>query len=134
MKSLPGSSRRPTYTGRGALIGEAARRCVLTARAIRLYEQIGLVSFDRDDAGIRYFDQAALQRLEYIAEMRRAGLALKDIALLIETELAQGVAARDQLAMAICHEKLEGLDTARARLAEMIDSLRGAATSASRAA
>lgn len=112
--------------GRGALISEAARRCGLTHRAIRLYEQIGLISSERDDCGVRYFDGAALQRLRYIARARQAGLGLKDIAQLMEVEQLQGVAARDRLAMDLCGERLKALDAAKAGLTCMIETLRAA--------
>ena len=48
----------------------------LTPRAVRFYEQRGLVSPDRDSHGRRLYSAEAFARLEVIAEARRANLSL----------------------------------------------------------
>lgn len=63
------------YVGMGlvtALVG-------LTARAIRLYEERGLVQAVRGRGGRRLYDAKARGRLQAIATLRRLGMGLFDI-------------------------------------------------------
>ena len=57
----------------------AMRLFGLTARALRFYEEKGLVEARRDRLNARYYDPAARQRLEWIARLRKAGVSLPDI-------------------------------------------------------
>lgn len=51
----------------------------LTPRAIRFYEERGLVESGRDMFNRRLYDMPARERLRAIAELRRAGLGLEEI-------------------------------------------------------
>jgi DNA-binding transcriptional MerR regulator len=51
----------------------------LTARALRLYEDEGLISAHRDRQNARQYDLTARRRLSWIAPLRRAGVSLADI-------------------------------------------------------
>jgi MerR family Zn(II)-responsive transcriptional regulator of zntA len=51
----------------------------LTPRAIRYYEEQGLVEASRNRQNARCFDAAARVQLELIARLRRAGVSLKEI-------------------------------------------------------
>lgn len=57
----------------------AMRLFGLTARALRFYEEKGLVEARRDRLNARYYDPAARGRLEWIARLRKAGISLPDI-------------------------------------------------------
>lgn len=57
----------------------AMRLFGLTARALRFYEEKGLVEARRDRLNARYYDPVARQRLEWIARLRKAGVSLPDI-------------------------------------------------------
>lgn len=57
----------------------AMRLFGLTARALRFYEEKGLVEARRDRLNARYYDPAARQRLEWISRLRKAGVSLPDI-------------------------------------------------------
>lgn len=57
----------------------AMRLFGLTARALRFYEEKGLVEARRDRLNARYYDPVARGRLEWIARLRRAGVSLPDI-------------------------------------------------------
>ncbi|MBU1374674.1 MAG: MerR family transcriptional regulator [Alphaproteobacteria bacterium] len=57
----------------------AMRLFGLTARALRFYEEKGLVEARRDRLNARYYDPIARQRLEWIARLRKAGVSLPDI-------------------------------------------------------
>ena len=67
-------------------IGEAMRLYGLTARAIRFYEEKGLVEPRRDRLNVRFFDGVARRRLGWIAQLRKAGVPLGDIAEVLEAE------------------------------------------------
>jgi len=54
-----------------------ARTFGLTARALRYYEQIGLIEADRDPLNRRIFGPVARARLEVICPLSRAGVPLE---------------------------------------------------------
>lgn len=62
-----------------ATITELGQLFGLSARAIRFYEERGLVEARRDRLNRRRYDRRARTRLQVIAQFRRAGLALDDI-------------------------------------------------------
>jgi len=78
-------------------IGRAARLTGLTIRAIRFYEQRGLIEGQRDARDIRTFDAADLERLGQIAELRAIGVSLDDIAALAEADALPGGGSPDRL-------------------------------------
>lgn len=61
-------------------LGGAMRLFGLSARALRLYVEKGLVNARRDRLNRRCSDMAARRRLTWISVLRRAGLSLQDIA------------------------------------------------------
>lgn len=81
-------------------IGEACRLFGFTPRALRLYDERGLVRAQRDYLNHRYYDQAGRERLAWIAQLRRARISLPDIRSVLEAEAAHGGgwdAAREKL-------------------------------------
>ncbi|MBI1197273.1 MAG: MerR family transcriptional regulator [Phenylobacterium sp.] len=64
----------------------AMRLFGLTARALRFYEEKGLIEARRDRLNARYYDVAARRRLEWIARLRKAGVSLPDIEDVLEAE------------------------------------------------
>ncbi|MET0342853.1 MAG: MerR family transcriptional regulator [Polyangiales bacterium] len=72
-------------------IGELARRTGLTLRALRHYEDIGLlIPSDRTGAGYRLYDRDDVARLYRILALRRLDLPLADIKKLL-TDTAGGI-------------------------------------------
>jgi DNA-binding transcriptional MerR regulator len=71
-------------------IGEATRLYGMTLRAIRLYEEMGLVSARRDRFNNRYYDAAARRQLGWISLLRNAGLGLDDIREVLRAEDRDG--------------------------------------------
>ena len=70
-------------------IGELAEVAGVTTKAIRFYEQVGLLGApERTPAGYRDYDQDALDRLSFIRAGQSAGLTLG--------ELREVVALRDR--------------------------------------
>ena len=60
-------------------MADVMRTSGLTARALRLYEEKGLIEAHRDRLNCRYYDSATAARIEWIAQLRSAGLGLGDI-------------------------------------------------------
>ncbi len=76
---MPAIHQRPTK-GELLTIGEAAERSGLTRKAIRLYEQRGLLSpSQRSDAGYRLYSDDDLDVLAFIRRARALDLHLDEI-------------------------------------------------------
>ncbi|MBE8475967.1 MerR family transcriptional regulator [Streptomyces sp. 3R004] len=60
-------------------IGELARSTGTTARALRHYEQAGLISCERAFNGYRVYDERAVVRVGNIRYLLAAGLTLEDV-------------------------------------------------------
>jgi PPM family protein phosphatase len=79
-------------------IGEFARAARLSPRALRLYDELGLLRPARVDewSGYRYYAPAQLERARLVAWLRRAGMPLAQIGAMVEAspqEAATRVAA-----------------------------------------
>ena len=83
----------PTSTddhARPLRIQEVASELGLTTRAIRYYEEMGLLKPGRTDGAYRLFDAVDLERLRFIKGLRDdAGFSLAEIASLLEDETAR---------------------------------------------
>ncbi|MEU5115646.1 MerR family transcriptional regulator [Streptomyces longwoodensis] len=60
-------------------IGELAKATGTTARALRHYEQAGLISSERTSNGYRAYDERAVVRVGNIRCLLAAGLTLDDV-------------------------------------------------------
>lgn len=60
-------------------IGELAKAVRTTARALRHYEDAGLISSERAGNGYRIYDQRAVARVRNIRHLLAAGLTLDDV-------------------------------------------------------
>jgi len=66
-------------------VGELARRAGLTVRALHHYDEIGLLRpTGRSDSGYRLYSRDDFARLHGIQTLRRMGLSLADVALLLD--------------------------------------------------
>ena len=99
---------------------EAARRLGVSAKALRLYEQHGLVTPVRTAAGWRLYGPGELARAEAVVALRALGLSLARVALVLRGEaldlepaLAAHQAALEQQArqLAVTVEKVRALRT-----------------------
>lgn len=107
-----------------ASISELTRRHGLTARAIRYYEERGLIEAARDRHNARRFDQRAQRRLAQITQLRRAGLPIPDIEdILNRADAADG---RDVTGLALqrLSERLEALDGERRAVQATIEAVK----------
>ena len=71
-------------------IGEFARRVGITPRAVRHYESLGLLRPDRTDerTGYRHYGAAELARAVRIEQLKRGGVPLAAIGLVIDDDAA----------------------------------------------
>ncbi|WP_374437765.1 MerR family transcriptional regulator [Inhella sp.] len=68
-------------------VGELAKKAGLTVRTLHHYEQLGLlVPSGRSEAGYRLYNAADVRRLHRVLAYRQSGLALKDIAALLQAD------------------------------------------------
>jgi DNA-binding transcriptional MerR regulator len=71
-------------------VADVMRVFGLTARAIRFYEEKGLLSAGRNRFNARLFDATARRRLAWVAKLRAAGVSLPDIRLVLNAEDRDG--------------------------------------------
>jgi DNA-binding transcriptional MerR regulator len=91
-------------------IREVVRRTGLTSRALRFYEARGLVAPVRTHTGRRLYGAAALERINQIVALKRAGLTLAQI---------QRLTARRPLDLKrLIDAQLEALEARRSEIAE----------------
>jgi len=85
---MPIDTARPDVEGVLLKIQEVAAETGLTTRAIRYYEEIGLLEpAARSDGSYRLFDDSDLERLRFIKRLRDdAGFSLAQIGRLLEDE------------------------------------------------
>jgi DNA-binding transcriptional MerR regulator len=67
-------------SGEAASAHQVGKLFGLTPRAVRYYEERGLVIPSRDHANKRWFDAGARRRLQLIAQLRRCRLSIAEIA------------------------------------------------------
>jgi len=103
---------------------EAARRLGVSAKALRLYEQRGLVNPIRTSAGWRAYGPAEMARAREIAVLRALGLSLAQVSRVLE-----GQAQDLEPALAAHQVALEGQAW---RLAEVVEKVRAARASLAR--
>jgi DNA-binding transcriptional MerR regulator len=66
-------------------IGELARSLGVTARTLRLYEQLGLIDPpQRTDGGIRFYTADDIRRIKFVLKVKELGLSLKQMQELAE--------------------------------------------------
>ena len=95
---------------------EAARRLGISAKALRLYEQRGLVTPVRTEAGWRTYGPAEMARAAEVAALRALGLSLAGVA-----RVLQGDSQSLEPALAAHQAALEGRIR---RLADTIEKVR----------
>ena len=100
-------------------IGEAMRLYGMTARAIRFYEEKGLIEARRDRMNYRYSDSIARKRLAWIGPLRGAGLSLEDIRDVLDAEDE----TRGTFALAKLQDRRRAMEAELARTDEALAEL-----------
>lgn len=99
MQSLVFSPRTPP-PGRVVLISDLAKRLGVTARALRHYQEIGLVRAQRLSRNVRGYNDEAVARIQTIITFREVDMPLSVIAEILALEHdASAQAARIQAAL-----------------------------------
>ena len=105
-------------------VGELARSSGLTVRTLHHYDEIGLLKpSGRSDSGYRLYSQDDVARLHGIQALRHLGLALNDIAGLLDGEQASPELILEQQMRALDREIAQATEL-RGRLALIHDGLR----------
>lgn len=105
-------------------IGELAGRAGVSTRALRYYEERGLLDSFRSPAGQRYYGEPAVERVQLIQQLFAANLSSQTIAELIPC-MGGGITpaeAQNRLTRERDHidAQIEGLTMARSRLDAVI--------------
>ncbi len=105
------------------MVHQVSARTGLTRKALRLYEEHGLVAPERSEAGYRLYDATALRRLELIRRARALELGTRDLAEFLD--IADGCCERspDEL-VDLVSTRLAETDARIAELATLQTTLR----------
>ncbi|WP_422844680.1 Cu(I)-responsive transcriptional regulator [Acidovorax sp. M2(2025)] len=80
----PGKPAAPRATAWPVAIGTAARRAGISARMVRHYEALGLITgVARTDSGYRQYTEADVHALHFIRRARDLGFSMEEIAELL---------------------------------------------------
>jgi DNA-binding transcriptional MerR regulator len=104
-------------------IGELSRRTGVSQRSLRYYEEQGLLTSSRSDAGQRHYSDADVQRVSLIRQLLDAGMSSRVIASVlpcVETPSDAGVVEE---AFATMTRVRERIDADIAHLIETRDAL-----------
>ena len=98
-------------------IGEVAERAHVATSTVRYYERRGLLAADARKSGQRRFREETLRRLVFIGMLQDAGLALDDIAGILDAEHVADWKAIARRRLAVLDEEINRLNEAREYLA-----------------
>jgi Cu(I)-responsive transcriptional regulator len=111
-------------------IGDVSARSGLTAKTIRYYEDIGLVSPLRDTNGYRAFREKELHKLAFLSRARSLGFTIQDCRALLALYEDETRASADVKRIANQHleqieTKISGLEAMRDTLSYLIEECAG---------
>jgi len=96
-------------------IGEIAREFEFTLRALRFYEEKGLVS-PRRSGNRRLYSQDDRKRLEIIADCKKVGMPLEDIRIILQAEGGNDDTSLTRVALEKAIARLDALEEEKARI------------------
>jgi MerR family copper efflux transcriptional regulator len=112
-------------------IGDTAKASGVTAKMIRHYESIGLITpAQRTDAGYRVYTERDVQVLQFVHRSRALGFSLEQIKTLLALWQDKGRASKDVRAMARQHiaeldRKIADMQSMRRTLASLASACHG---------
>ena len=96
-------------------IRDVSNKYDISARTLRYYEQMGLISSYRSaDYAYRLYDETAMKRLEQILILRKLNISIKDIQRIFSAEGSSVV-------LSVLHQKVEEIDGEVSLLKELRD-------------
>jgi MerR family copper efflux transcriptional regulator len=109
-------------------IGDLAKATGKTNRALRLYEELGLlIPGERSSGGFRQYAQAAIHRVRWISKLQDIGFTLQEIKLMLLAVSGEPVPREAmQHVQNIFQEKLNEVSSQLKRLATLSQELSGA--------
>lgn len=109
-------------------IGDLARRTDVSVRSLRYYETRGLLASERSPGGQRLYQQDAVDRVLLIQQLFSAGLTSDDIVELLPCVYSGTTTPAMVERLVREHARIDAqiaqLDTARRRLADVLDDAR----------
>ena len=117
MNKLLSTDRFRTYS-----ITQLCREFSCTARALRFYEDQGLIS-PRRQRMQRVYSYKDRARLKLVVRGRNVGLSLAEIRHLLETYDDRGEAAQNALALRLFQQRLDALQAERGQIETALDTL-----------
>lgn len=108
-------------------IGEVASAAGVSTRALRYYEEQGLLSAERSPAGQRRYDVSAVERVRWIQRLYAAGISSSVVAELLPC-VSSGVATARMLQRLTAHrDRLDAQIRELAETRERLDAVMAAA-------
>ncbi|WP_409462878.1 MerR family transcriptional regulator [Amycolatopsis sp. GA6-003] len=114
-------------------IGELAKATGVTTRALRFYEEQGLLTAARSRNGYRHYDESAIERVANIRYLLDSGLTMDDIRPLgsclqgdlPSRRLSSSAVALVDRRLAVLDERIEALTRVREKLSSRAAASRG---------
>lgn len=111
-------------------IGQLAKRTGLSTKAIRYYEDVGVLpEAERAPNGYRTYDRSAADRIEFIQDAQSAGMSLVEIQMILDLRDSGEATCSHVIAtledhLAEVDSQMDDLGRTRERLVEIIDRAR----------
>ncbi|WP_405164512.1 MerR family transcriptional regulator [Nocardia sp. NBC_01499] len=104
-------------------IGELSKRTGVSPRSLRYYEEQGLLTSSRSDAGQRHYSDTAVERVSLIQQLFDAGLSSRVITTVLPCVDTPGDSGEVELAFATMTRERDRIDADIAHLIETRDAL-----------
>ncbi|MEV4015816.1 MerR family transcriptional regulator [Nonomuraea angiospora] len=104
-------------------IGELAARSGVSVRALRYYEEQGLLEADRSDSGQRHYPEPAADRVRLIQTLYAAGLSSRTIAELLPCVEAKVNTPESRARLAAERDRIDAQIAALVRTRDRLDTV-----------
>ncbi|HWT74749.1 MAG TPA: MerR family transcriptional regulator [Mobilitalea sp.] len=106
-------------------INQVSKNYEISARMLRYYEQVGLItSLRKDDYAYRVYDETALKRLQYIIILRKLRIPVKQISDIFINQNALSAVQIFEQNIVELDEEITALSTVKSILAHFVEELR----------
>lgn len=101
---------------------EAMQETGLTQKAIRYYEQQGLIQPIKQANGYKEYDTHTIQQLHYIKAFRDLQFSMAEVQILLNQEEQKQIVLLDKIRA--CDEQILKLDTMKTQIREILEKKR----------